>query len=79
MRFVLTPTSKLPEALSAFDPLTGSLFSGKFFSAHRAIGENDSAVDSAGIEGWEAYVEEQGIQEPGKRINVYSFHYRTLC
>ena len=60
MRFVVTPTNKLPEALSAFDPLTGSLFTGKFFSAHRAIGENDSPMDGAGIEGWEEYVEDWG-------------------
>ncbi|CAK9022298.1 unnamed protein product [Durusdinium trenchii] len=58
MRFVLTPTNKLPEALSAFDPFTGSLFTGKFFSAHKEIGEKDSPVDSPGIEGWEAYVED---------------------
>eukprot|EP00438_Fugacium_kawagutii_P028986 Skav211308 [mRNA] locus=scaffold3605:34076:39426:+ [translate_table: standard] len=58
MRFVLTPTNKLPEALSAFDPLTGSLFTGKFFSAHRAIGKNDKALDSPGVEGWESFVED---------------------
>ena len=57
MRFVLTPTIKLPEASSAFDPWTGSLFTGKFFSAHREIGEADSPADGPGIEGWEAYVE----------------------
>jgi len=58
MRFVLTPTNKLPEALSAFDPLTGSLFTGKFFSAHKAVGKDDSPVDTPGIAGWEDYVEE---------------------
>ena len=58
MRFVLTPTNKLPEALSAFDPLTGSLFTGKFFSAHKAVGKDDSPLDTPGIAGWEDYVEE---------------------
>ncbi|CAJ1377897.1 unnamed protein product [Effrenium voratum] len=58
MRFVLTPTKKLPESMSAFDPQTGTLFTGKFFSAHRSIGRYDSAVDSKGVEGWEEYVED---------------------
>ena len=60
MRFVLTPTNKLPEALSAFDPKTGSLFSGKFFSAHTEIGFGEDAMDQKGIKGWEAYVEDWG-------------------
>ena len=63
MRFVLTPTKKLPESMSAFDPQTGTLFTGKFFSAHRSIGRYDSAVDSKGVEGWEEYVEDLGFRK----------------
>ncbi|CAE8725675.1 unnamed protein product [Polarella glacialis] len=52
LRFMLTPTLKLPEALVAFDPLTGTLFSGKFFSSHCAIPQGSGA---AGTDGWEEY------------------------
>lgn len=55
MRFQLTPTLKLPEAMVAFDPKTGTLFTGKFFSGHRSIEEGKSAIDAPGIKGWDAY------------------------
>jgi len=55
MKFVLCPTLKLPEAFAAFDPVTGSLFTGKFFSAHRAIDEQMSPQDGRGQAGWEQF------------------------
>jgi len=55
MRFKLTPSLKLPEAMVAFDPKSGTLFTGKFFSGHRAIEAGQSAIDDVGIKGWEDY------------------------
>lgn len=55
MRFQLTPSLKLPEAMVAFDPKSGTLFTGKFFSGHRAIEAGQSAIDDVGIKGWEDY------------------------
>jgi len=55
LKFVLTPTPKTPEGLVAFDPATGALFSGKFFSAHRSVTSSCSGFDAPGAEGWEEY------------------------
>mmetsp|Transcript_74639 Transcript_74639/g.241344 ORF Transcript_74639/g.241344 Transcript_74639/m.241344 type:complete len:1505 (+) Transcript_74639:47-4561(+) len=57
MRFVLTPTPKTPEGVVAFDPATGTLFSGKFFSAHSAVTDS-TGCDSAGNQGWEAFADD---------------------
>lgn len=55
LRFVLTPTPKLPEAMSCFDPASGYLFTGKFFSAHRCVGKPKAPFDMKGIKGWEEF------------------------
>jgi len=55
MRFMLTPTPKTPEGCVAFDPQTGTLFSGKFFSAHRSVTKECTGFDAPGITGWEDY------------------------
>mmetsp|Transcript_59571 Transcript_59571/g.141750 ORF Transcript_59571/g.141750 Transcript_59571/m.141750 type:complete len:811 (-) Transcript_59571:138-2570(-) len=58
MRFILTPTLMIPEASVAFDPETGTLFSGKFFSAHRTIPNTVKPFDAKGLEGWREYAED---------------------
>lgn len=55
LKFVLTPTPKTPEGLVVFDPKTGTVFSGKFFSAHKTVTENCEAFDSPGTDGWEQF------------------------
>jgi len=55
LKFVISPTLKLPEASVVFDPQTGTLFSGKFFSAHRTIPNTVKPFDNKGAAGWEEY------------------------
>mmetsp|Transcript_50791 Transcript_50791/g.142161 ORF Transcript_50791/g.142161 Transcript_50791/m.142161 type:complete len:835 (-) Transcript_50791:153-2657(-) len=58
LQFVLAPTPKLPEAAVAFDPLTGTLFSGKFFSGHSALDKRCAPFDKKGRQGWEQFAED---------------------
>mmetsp|Transcript_46340 Transcript_46340/g.107871 ORF Transcript_46340/g.107871 Transcript_46340/m.107871 type:complete len:802 (-) Transcript_46340:40-2445(-) len=58
MRFIITPTLMIPEASVALDPETGTLFSGKFFSAHRSIANTVKPFDDKGLVGWRDYAED---------------------
>eukprot|EP00971_Amphidinium_carterae_P075887 1499398-Amphidinium_carterae.1 len=60
MRFIITPTLMIPEASVALDPETGTLFSGKFFSAHRSIANTVKPFDDKGLVGWRDYAEDGG-------------------
>lgn len=59
LSFVLAPTPKYPESVITFDPKSGTLFTGKFFSCHtNKFMDGAAPFDAPGREGWEAYSED---------------------